>query len=807
MTTGPKKGRSSKSSPGYVVQSPNAASNNVGKDDTPPTDNSTYPLHQQKGQRRYGPPSDWVEELPRGSEVHVSKLPRDLLEDELIPVFEKVGRIFDIRLMMETPEFNKGYAFVKFCCKEDSEAAIIQLNEYEIRPGVHIVVRRSVDNNRLFIGNIPKNYLADDVLKAMREVTTGVVKVILYASVNDRTKNRGYGFVEFETHQQAKNTRNKLKLIPLVWSGQEIKVDWAEPELEVDEETMKKVCIRQLGRLKCLEVSGLSKNRKTVKNTSINFRCNTPTRGNIQKYERKVASPIEMKSTNNKNHVTTVSMANISMENHCNLNVSSLEKQNDSLDTFAQKINNNSEKNATSLPQNSLEKSQKLDNSIITKTKWIRKYAPLECSNIAPPKGSEIFVGRIPRDLFEDELIPVLQKAGTLYEVRLMMESSGLLNRGFAYVKYKTKEEADIAVKILNNYEIRDHQFLGVMKSVDNNRLFVGGIPKNKKQDDLLEEMRRLTEDVIDVILYADITDKTKNRGFAFVEYISHTSAYAARQKLLKNPPLLWGTTTVKVDWAEPEREVDEETMKKVRILYVRNLALTTTDQQLRQLFSSFVLDKCEIDINWSKPVVNREEYQQRKAASKALSSGPNIPNAIQATFGLNGMRTAAGAQGYNASRPYPLRTKQSEETFSALQPPVIYPNFAYYQDISIRNTIDSYGLASPVPPTLYATERVSQMEEFVAPHQEVQYHIAQPQLVQRVPNMFTTAPYNVVNTPGLANCWPPQAILQPTNASPAFISTSPFVVPTPTIPSVPGAYTTQPFYGGQLMTQNIIII
>ncbi|KAL7642241.1 UNVERIFIED_CONTAM: hypothetical protein RMT77_006802 [Armadillidium vulgare] len=520
MTTGPKKGRSSKSSPGYVVQSPNSASNNVGKDDTPPTDNSTYPLHQQKGQRRYGPPSDWVEELPRGSEVHVSKLPRDLLEDELIPVFEKVGRIFDIRLMMETPEFNKGYAFVKFCCKEDSEAAIIQLNEYEIRPGVHIVVRRSVDNNRLFIGNIPKNYLADDVLKAMREVTTGVVKVILYASVNDRTKNRGYGFVEFETHQQAKNTRNKLKLIPLVWSGQEIKVDWAEPELEVD-----------------------------------------------------------------------------------------------------------------------------------------------------------------------------------------------------------------------------------------------------------------------------------------------------------------------------------EETMKKVRILYVRNLALTTTDQQLRQLFSSygevervkkikdyafihfatreqaeeakrnlqgFVLDKCEIDISWSKPVVNREEYQQRKAASKALSSGPNIPNAIQATFGLNGepillnqrMRTAAGAQGYNASRPYPLRTKQSEETFSALQPPVIYPNFAYYQDISIRNTIDSYGLASPVPPTLYATERVSQMEEFVAPHQEVQYHIAQPQLVQRVPNMFTTAPYNVVNTPGLANCWPPQAILQPTNASPAFISTSPFVVPTPTIPSVPGAYTTQPFYGGQLMTQ-----
>lgn len=203
-------------------------------------------------------------------------------------------------------------------------------------------------------------------------------------------------------------------------------------------------------------------------------------------------------------------------------------------------------------------------NCPIVQNKWHRKFGPPTFwKDLPPPKGSEIFVGKIPRDLFEDELIPVLQRGGNLYEVRLMMEPSGF-NRGFAYVRYASKEEAEKAISILNNYEIRSRHYLGVMKSVDNNRLFVGGIPKNRRQDELLDEMKRLTDDVLNVILYADVNDKTKNRGFAFVEYKSHTAAYSARQKLMKNPPLLWGSSMIKIDWAEPEREVDEQTMNKV---------------------------------------------------------------------------------------------------------------------------------------------------------------------------------------------------------------------------------------------------
>lgn len=43
---------------------------------------------------------------------------------------------------------------------------------------------------------------------------------------------------------------------------------------------------------------------------------------------------------------------------------------------------------------------------------------------------------------------------------------------------------------------------------------------------------------------------------------------------------------TVKVNWAKPEKDVDEETMEHVRVLYVRNLMLHTTEEMLRLEFS-----------------------------------------------------------------------------------------------------------------------------------------------------------------------------------------------------------------------------
>ena len=97
--------------------------------------------------------------------------------------------------------------------------------------------------------------------------------------------------------------------------------------------------------------------------------------------------------------------------------------------------------------------------------------------------------------------------------------------------RLKENTETNQHQNVLNVH--RNGRLLGVCASVDNCRLFVGGIPKTKKREEILTEMRKVTDGVMEVIVYPSAADKTKNRGFAFVEYESHRAAAMARRKLL----------------------------------------------------------------------------------------------------------------------------------------------------------------------------------------------------------------------------------------------------------------------------------
>ncbi|XP_061602978.1 RNA-binding protein 47 isoform X4 [Cololabis saira] len=288
-----------------------------------------------------------------------------------------------------------------------------------------------------------------------------------------------------------------------------------------------------------------------------------------------------------------------------------------------------------------------------------RKYGPPPgWTSQAPPRGCEIFVGKIPRDVYEDELVPVFESVGRIYEMRLMMDFDGK-NRGYAFVMYTEKHEAKRAVRELNNYEVRPGRLLGVCSSVDNCRLFIGGIPKTKKREEILEEVSKVTEGVLDVIVYASAADKMKNRGFAFVEYESHRAAAMARRKLMPGRIQLWGHQ-IAVDWAEPEIDVDEDVMETVKILYVRNLMMETSEETIRQVFSqwnpgcvervkkirdyAFVhftsrddavqamdhlngteIEGSCIEVTLAKPV-DKEQYSRQKASKGAVPATPEAP-------------------------------------------------------------------------------------------------------------------------------------------------------------------------------------
>ncbi|XP_011863788.1 PREDICTED: probable RNA-binding protein 46 [Vollenhovia emeryi] len=199
-------------------------------------------------------------------------------------------------------------------------------------------------------------------------------------------------------------------------------------------------------------------------------------------------------------------------------------------------------------------------------------------------KGAEVFLGRLPRDCYEDELMPLLEQAGRLLELRLMLDFSGS-TRGYAFALYESPQIARRACELLNGHEIRPGHRIGVVKSMDNCRLFFGGVPKTKTKPEFMEELTKILDGITDIYLYPSGHDRSLNRGFIFVEFCNHRAAAMARRKLIPGKVMLWDHE-IAVDWADPEPgdPVDEDVMETVTALFVRNLALNMPQQQVKEI-------------------------------------------------------------------------------------------------------------------------------------------------------------------------------------------------------------------------------
>ncbi|XP_039750739.1 heterogeneous nuclear ribonucleoprotein R isoform X1 [Pararge aegeria] len=209
-----------------------------------------------------------------------------------------------------------------------------------------------------------------------------------------------------------------------------------------------------------------------------------------------------------------------------------------------------------------------------------------------PGAGCEVFCGKIPKDMYEDELIPLFERCGSIWDLRLMMDPMTGTNRGYAFVTFTSRDATHRAVQELDNHEIKPGKTLRIKISVPNLRLFVGNIPKSKGKEEILEEFGKLTAGLVEVIIYSSPDDKKKNRGFCFLEYESHKAASLAKRRLgtgrIKDDFVqVWGCDII-VDWADPQEEPDEQTMSKVKVLYVRNLTQDITEEALKEAFENY---------------------------------------------------------------------------------------------------------------------------------------------------------------------------------------------------------------------------
>jgi len=197
-----------------------------------------------------------------------------------------------------------------------------------------------------------------------------------------------------------------------------------------------------------------------------------------------------------------------------------------------------------------------------------------------PDKGTEVYCYRIPRDCFEDELVPVFSSVGQIYELRLMIEFSGT-NRSYCYVRYTTQEEAREAIKQLNNYHIRAGHALAVTRSVDNRKLSIKTLPPLVKEteQEMIHELGTVVEGVEKVRFQA--------RGWIEVEFNTHRLAALARRQLVPGNLVLFDKVSVKqVDWADPEIDRPGHKERLDKVIAVGNIPQDMSDYVVANMFN-----------------------------------------------------------------------------------------------------------------------------------------------------------------------------------------------------------------------------
>ncbi|XP_039974922.1 dead end protein 1 isoform X1 [Xiphias gladius] len=168
----------------------------------------------------------------------------------------------------------------------------------------------------------------------------------------------------------------------------------------------------------------------------------------------------------------------------------------------------------------------------LTQVNGQRKYGgpPDVWDGPTPGARCEVFISQIPRDAYEDLLIPLFSSVGPIWEFRLMMNFSGQ-NRGFAYAKYSSSGVAADAVRLLHGHMLEPGFRLSVRRSTEKRHLCIGDLPAATRQEELLQVLRVLAEGVERVSLKAGPGIEGVS---AIVAFSSHHAASMAKKILVE---------------------------------------------------------------------------------------------------------------------------------------------------------------------------------------------------------------------------------------------------------------------------------
>ncbi|XP_019159267.1 PREDICTED: nucleolin-like isoform X4 [Ipomoea nil] len=223
-------------------------------------------------------------------------------------------------------------------------------------------------------------------------------------------------------------------------------------------------------------------------------------------------------------------------------------------------------------------------------------------------KEFEIFVGGLDKDATEDDLKKVFSQVGEVTEVRLMMNPQTKKNKGFAFLRFATVEQARRACKEMKLPVVNGKQ-CGVTPSQDSDTLFLGNICKTWTEKALKDKLKHYgVENINDLTLVEDTNNVGMNRGFAFLEFSSRSDAMDAFKCLQKRNVVFGVDKPAKVSFSDSFIDPGDKIMAQVKTVFVDGLSASWDENHVHNLLKKYgKIEKIELACNM--PSAKRKDF------------------------------------------------------------------------------------------------------------------------------------------------------------------------------------------------------
>jgi len=208
----------------------------------------------------------------------------------------------------------------------------------------------------------------------------------------------------------------------------------------------------------------------------------------------------------------------------------------------------------------------------------------------APPSHtSSVYVGDLNSEVSEGLLFEIFKRVGAVSSIRVCRDSVTKKSLGYAYVNFVNFEDARRAIDTLNNTSIKGRacRIMWCNRDPSTRRsgvgnIFIRGLDPTigpKELHDTFSQFGNIIS--CKVATYPD----GKSKGYGYVHFENHSNAEQAI-KIVNNKQM--GENIVHVSPFIPRHERLKRIEQTWTNVYVKNLPVNYTDQNLRDLFGRF---------------------------------------------------------------------------------------------------------------------------------------------------------------------------------------------------------------------------